>query len=534
MPPAPPPAFSADHPPRTHAHTLLAIDQGTTCTTALLTDLQRVTLATASREFPQLFPQPGWVEHDLREIWQSVLQVIAAVTHERPPGEAIAALGIANQRETLCFWNRKTGEPLRPAIVWQDRRTAPECEALRAQGLEPWFQAKTGLVLDPYFSGTKLAWGLKHCPAVQAALRAGQLAVGTIDCYLLFMLSGRQVYATEPSNASRTLCFDLTQKRFSKELCETLGIPLEILPEIRPSLGFFAHTQGVPGLADGIAITALLGDQQAALIGQGCVRPGNLKCTYGTGSFMLLNTGTELLKSQNRLLSTVAWSEGSLGGNGADTYYYALEGSAFVAGAAIQWLRDGLAIIDHAEEVETLALQVASSEGVSFVPAMTGLGAPYWNPHCTALFTGITRGTKRGHLARAVLEGIALQNCDLLTAMQADWGQEVREIFIDGGVSRNELLMQFQADVLGIPLIRPQLVEATCAGAIMAAGVGAGIWRKFADIPPIPTYSLPTTVATTENTQAPRVFPVRWSETQRKERQALWRKAVAQVLCGSH
>jgi glycerol kinase len=454
---------------------ILAIDQGTTGTTALLmdTDLNRV--AEANVDFEQHFPKPGWVEHDLEEIWSAVTQTVREVTKHVDPRK-ILALGITNQRETICFWDRKTNEPIARAIVWQDRRTADICEQLRAKGTEPFFQDNTGLLVDPYFSGTKIGWALKNWGHVQAAHKAGRLAVGTIDSYLIARLSGGAVHATEPSNASRTLCFHLTQHKWDADLCATLGVPTDIFPEVMPSTGTFALTRGFASLPDGIPITGVLGDQQSALMGQACLKEGTAKCTYGTGAFMLMNTGRKPFKSRHRLVTTVAWAlaDGS--------YTYALEGSAFIAGAAVQWVRDGLQFIRDASEIEPLAASVPSSEGVVFVPALAGLGAPYWDPNATGMFTGITRGTTRAHMARAVLEGIAFQNAEILTAMQKDSGKPLECLNVDGGASANNLLMQFQADVLGTKLARPKYLETTSLGAVFAAGLGAGIWTELSDI----------------------------------------------------
>lgn len=451
---------------------LLAIDQGTTGSTALLMDKNLNAVAEASEDFTQRFPQPGWVEHDLNDIWSSVLTTVKNVTQGVDP-KKIAAIGITNQRETLCFWERSTGSPLAPAIVWQDRRTATHCESLRARGLEPLFQEKTGLLLDPYFSGTKLAWALQNWSDLTRAHQAKKLCVGTIDSYLIARLSGGLAHVTEPSNASRTLLFNLRSKSWDPELCQILNVPLEILPEVKPSAGLFAKTKGLSVLPDDIPITGVLGDQQAALMGQACLAEGQAKCTYGTGAFLLMNSGSKPVTSKHRLLTTIAWDLGKQGTT------YALEGSAFIAGAAVQWLRDGLKLIKSASEIESLALSVPSTDGVVFVPALTGLGAPYWNPHATGMFTGITRGTTAGHFARAVLEGIAFQNADLLSAMQKDLGKPLALLKVDGGASANNLLMQFQADVLATPLMRPRFLETTSLGALFAAGLGGGVFTTL-------------------------------------------------------
>jgi len=454
---------------------ILAIDQGTTGTTALLMDLDLNRVAEANVDFEQHFPAPGWVEHDLGDIWATVLQTVREVT-KHVDVRKIVSIGITNQRETLCFWDRKTNEPLARAIVWQDRRTAEFCALLRAKGTEPFFQESTGLLIDPYFSGTKAAWALQNWGDVKSAHKAGRLAAGTIDSYLISRLSGGAVHATEPSNASRTLCFHLTKHRWDPDLCSALGVPTDIWPEVRPSVGTFALTRGLEGLPDGIPITGVLGDQQSPLLGQSCVEEGSAKCTYGTGAFLLLNTGRKPARSRHRLLTTVAWALSE------DNYTYALEGSAFIAGAAVQWVRDGLQLIQDSSEIEALAASVPSSEGVVFVPALTGLGAPYWDPTATGMMTGITRGTSRAHIARAVLEGIAFQNADILAAMQKDLGKPLASLNVDGGASANNLLMQFQADILGVELRRPKYLETTSLGAVFAAGLGAGIWTDLIDI----------------------------------------------------
>lgn len=488
---------------------ILAIDQGTTGTTALLMDRNLTRVAEAAVDFEQHFPAPGWVEHDLNDIWATVLTTIREVTKDIDT-RRIAAIGITNQRETLCFWDRKTAEPIARAIVWQDRRTAELCEQLRAKGTERFFQENTGLLIDPYFSGTKAAWAFKNWGDVKAAYKEGRLAAGTIDSFLMARFSGGSVHVTEPSNASRTLCFNLTKHIWDPELTNSLGVPTDIWPEVRPSVGTFALTRGCAGLPDGIPITGVLGDQQAALMGQACVKEGMAKCTYGTGTFMLMNTGRRPAKSRHRLLSTVAWALSE------NDYTYALEGSAFIAGAAVQWLRDGLKIIHDSAEVETLAATVSSSDGVVFVPALTGLGAPYWDPNATGLFTGLTRGTTHAHLARAVLEGIAFQNADILNAMQKDLGRPMAQLNVDGGASANNLLMQFQADVLGVKLRRPKYIETTSLGAVFAAGLGAGLWTDLGEI---------------ERTWKPdREFDPSMPEKQREEALSLWHNAVARTL----
>ncbi|MBC7692197.1 MAG: glycerol kinase GlpK [Methylotenera sp.] len=487
---------------------ILAIDQGTTGTTALLMDSDLNRVAEASVDFEQHFPRPGWVEHDLEDIWTTVLQTVREVTKHVDPRK-IACIGITNQRETICFWDRSTGKPLAHAIVWQDRRTAEMCEKLREKGTEPFFQERTGLLIDPYFSGTKAAWAIQNWGDVKTAHKEGRLAAGTIDSFLIARLSGNTVHVTEPSNASRTLGFHLTKHIWDPELNSALGVPIDIWPEIRPSTGTFALTRGFPGLPDGIPITGVLGDQQSALLGQACVKEGSAKCTYGTGAFLLMNTGRTPAKSRHRLVSTVAWALSE------DNYTYALEGSTFIAGAAVQWVRDGLKMIQSAGEIEALAASVPDSDGVTFVPALTGLGAPHWNPDATGMFTGLTRGTNQGHLARAVLEGIGFQIADILIAMQKDLGKPITQLNVDGGASGNDLLMQFQADILGVTLSRPKYLESTSLGAVFAAGLGAGMWTDLTDI---------------ERTwKKDRSFDPSFTPQQRQEHMARWHKAVARA-----
>jgi len=454
---------------------ILAIDQGTTGSTALVLDEQLQTRGRADCDFPQHFPAPGLVEHDLAELWLSVLQAIPrALAQAGIDARQLAAIGLTNQRETTVLWHRHSGEPVHRAIVWQDRRTAAACAALQATGHGPRVRALTGLPIDPYFCATKLRWLLDHLDLHQHAER-GELQFGTIDSFLLHRLTGGKVHATEPSNASRTLLFDLHRLDWSDELCRLFGIPRALLPEVRPSAGLFGHTRGVPGLPDGIPITGIAGDQQAALFGQACHQPGMAKCTYGTGCFLLRQTGPTPVASAHGLVTTVAWQlPGAVS--------YALEGSAFIAGAAVQWLCEGLGLFANPQELEQQAASVASSEGVSFVPALTGLGAPHWRPEARGLLHGLTRGTTRAHIARAALEGIALQNLDLLLAMDRDTGSPLRELRVDGGAAANNLLLQFQADVLGLTIHRPQQLEATAFGAACLAGLGAGLFADLAGV----------------------------------------------------
>lgn len=467
---------------------ILAIDQGTTGSKAMIVEAKAgqalKVLGEKTINFEQHYPQPGWVEHDCEEIWASVnsaiadaLAAAAKATKLKPDAAAksIAAIGITNQRETVCFWDRETGQPLTRAIVWQDRRTAEICDELKKKGLENFVQETTGLLLDPYFSGTKVAWALKNVEAVKAAAQKGRLAVGTIDSFLLNRLTAGAVHATEPSNASRTLAMNLKTQTWDSKLCSALSVPTDIWPLVKPSVGVFGHTSKVPGLPDGIPITGVLGDQQSALLGQACLREGEAKCTYGTGAFLLLNTGRTAVPSRNRLLTTIAWKIGN-------ETTYALEGSAFIAGAAVQFARDALGLVKKSSDIEALAKTVPASDGVTFVPALTGLGAPYWNPNATGMLTGLTRGTKPGHIARAVLEGIAFQNVDLLLAMQKDLGKPLARLNVDGGACANDLLMQTQADLLGVDLHRPEIRETTSLGAVFAAGLGAGIFSDLNQI----------------------------------------------------
>lgn len=452
---------------------VLAIDQGTTGTTALILDETGRTLARVNREFPQHFPQPGWVEHDPEEIWASVEAACAhAVADAGIPKSDIALVGITNQRETTLLWERGSGRPLARAIVWQDRRTAPLCAALRDAGHEARVRDVTGLVLDPYFAGTKARWLLDHVGQARERAERGDLCLGTVDSYLVYRLCGggeRAPHVTDVTNASRTLLMDLRTRAWSEEMAALLDVPLAILPEIRPSAGTFGHTRGFSAVPDGTLIAGVAGDQHAALFGQGCFATGDVKCTYGTGAFVLVNTGSEPRASRAGLLSTLAWQLG-------DEVRYALEGSCFVAGAAVQWLRDGLGIIGNSAEVEALAASVASSDGVVFVPALSGLGAPHWDPEARGLVAGLTRGSTRAHLARATLEAIAFQVDELLRAMGQDLGTPLGRLRVDGGAAANSLLMQIQADISGISVDRPSDLESTGRGAAMLAGVGGGLF----------------------------------------------------------
>jgi glycerol kinase len=454
---------------------VIAIDQGTTGTTVLVLDEGLAVRGRGYQEFRQIYPTPGWVEHDPEDIWASVTSALRQALAGIEPS-SIAAIGITNQRETSVLWDRRTGKAVHNAIVWQDRRTADRCAELRAGGHEARVKQLTGLTLDPYFSGTKVAWMLSNISELASPARAGQLAFGTIDSYLLWRLTGGAVHATDVTNASRTLLFDLNQLAWSDELLELLGIPRAILPTVVASSGTAGATAGVPGVPDGIPIAGLAGDQQSALFGQACFTPGDAKCTYGTGAFILMNTGDRPVASKSGLLTTVAWKLGT------GELRYALEGSAFIAGAAVQWLRDGLHFFSSAAEIESLALSVPDSGGVIVVPAFAGLGAPHWRPDARGSITGLTRGTTRAHVARATLEGIALQNVDILRAMERDSGRPLTTLKVDGGAAANNLLMQFQSDVLGVEIARPALVETTALGAAFLAGLGTGVWRDQAQV----------------------------------------------------
>jgi glycerol kinase len=455
---------------------VLAIDQGTTGTTVLVLDRRLAVRARVNEEIPQHFPKPGWVEHDLEEIWASVLSTIRkALRVAEIRGVDVAAIGITNQRETTGLWHRETGKPAARAIVWQDRRTADDCQALREKGLEPMFRERTGLLLDPYFSGTKLRWLLEHVKGAAARAERGELAFGTIDSFLVHRLTGGAVHVTDVSNASRTLLLDLASMEWHPELLSLLEIPRAVLPAVKGSSEVYGTTKGLRVLPDGIPISGMAGDQQAALFGQACFEPGEAKCTYGTGAFLLMNVGPSPVTSKAGLISTVAWR---LDGEKA----YALEGSAFIAGAAVQWLRDGLGLIGTAPEIEDLARSVKDTNGVVFVPALAGLGAPHWRPHARGLLCGIDRGTTAGHIARAVLEGIAFQIHELALAMEADTGRAIPEFKVDGGASANDLLLQFQADLLGCEVIRPKMTETTAFGAAFLAGLATGVWETKDEI----------------------------------------------------
>ena len=452
---------------------ILALDQGTSSSRAVIVDAQGSIIAVAQRELPQLYPQPGWVEQDPEAIWSSqVAAVRAAMEQAGLTAKDIAAVGITNQRETTILWDRTTGQPVFNAIVWQDRRTADFCGSLQAQGLEPRFQQRTGLILDAYFSASKIRWVLDNVSGARAKAAAGQLAFGTVDSWLIWKLTSGHSHITDVTNASRTLVFNIHTLDWDDELLGIFGIPRSMMPTVVASSGACAE---LTTLLPGLKVCGIAGDQQAALFGQMCLRPGMVKNTYGTGCFMLMQTGTKPVASQSRLLTTIAWQ---IGGRTE----YALEGSVFIGGAAVQWLRDGLGIITSSAEVEALAASVPDNGGVYFVPALSGLGAPNWDPHARGLIAGLTRGTTRGHIARATLEGIALQVTDLLTAMQKDSGITIPELRVDGGASANALLMQMQADLLGVPVVRSSTPESTVLGAAFLAGLGSGYWASLGDL----------------------------------------------------
>ncbi|MEO0438214.1 MAG: glycerol kinase GlpK [Pseudomonadota bacterium] len=490
---------------------VLSVDQGTTGSTVALVDERGLLRASSNVEFAQLFPQPGWVEHDPQAIWASVEKALASVLRKKlcKPGD-IAAIGITNQRETSVLWDKDSGESPCNAIVWQCRRTADFCAVLKGQGVEQEVRRRSGLLLDPYFSASKYRWMLKNVPAAKRLLRAGKLAAGTVDSYLLWRLTGGAIHGTDISNASRTSLMNLKRCAWDSQLLNLFEVPEAILPEIRPSSGVLGYTQGVRGLPDGIPIAGIAGDQQAALFGQTAFAAGDAKCTYGTGSFILMNTGETPIHSKSGLLTTVAWQlEG-------EATVYALEGGAFVCGAAVQWLRDGLKLIRKAPEIEALAASVDDHGGVEFVPALTGMGAPYWAPDARGLITGLTRGSERGHIARATLDAMALQNVDILASMERELGKRMKPLRVDGGAAANNLLMQIQADYLGRKIVRPKMIETTVAGASYLAGLGVGLWASKRELKGI--------------WQRDREFAVSLSAGKRRKRLNSWSKAVERAL----
>lgn len=490
---------------------ILAIDQGTTSSRAILFNHAGQIHGVAQQEYPQIFPQPGWIEHDANAIWNAQLAVARQVLKEQHVRTAdIAAIGITNQRETTVLWDRKSGEPLANAIVWQDRRTAELCDQLRADGKAALFQQKTGLVLDSYFSGTKLKWLLDHTPGARVRAERGELAFGTIDSWLVFKLSG--VHVTDTSNASRTLLFNIYTKEWDDELLALLDIPHSLLPSVVASSGVVSHSYAsLFGTA--IPIAGIAGDQQAATFGQACHKVGMAKNTYGTGCFMLLNTGEQAVASTHNLLTTIGWTISDVPHAHTD---YMLEGSVFMGGATIQWLRDGLGIIQRSADVEALAGSVADSGGVVFVPAFSGLGAPYWDPYARGTIIGMTRGSNKAHIARAALESIAYQSVEVLEAMQKDARIALHELRVDGGAARNDLLMQFQADILDVPVIRPVITETTALGAAYLAGLAVSFWASKEEI--------------AAQWQMDKRFEPNMGADERAQRLHIWRRAVQRAL----
>ena len=454
---------------------ILALDQGTSSSRAIVFDHEGKIRSTAQMEFTQYFPKPGWVEHNPMEIWSSEAGVIAeAISKVGIGGLDIAAIGITNQRETTIVWDAETGQPVYNAIVWQDRRTSEYCDFLKSQGLVDKIREKTGLIIDAYFSGTKIRWILENVPGAREKADAGRLRFGTVDTWLVWQLTRGEVHVTDVSNASRTMLFNIHELQWDRELLDLFGIPASMLPEVRSSSEVYGHTKTTI-FAHEVPIAGIAGDQQAALFGQLCTDPGSVKNTYGTGCFLLMNTGKKPILSKNNLLTTVAWKIG-------DTVNYALEGSIFVGGSVVQWLRDGLGIIRSSAEVEALASSVPDNGGVYFVPALTGMGAPYWDQYAHGTICGLTRGTTAAHIARAALEGIAFQTMDIVEAMSRDAGVRLAELKVDGGASRNNLMMQFQADILGTSVIRPEVTETTAMGACYLAGLAVGYWGSLDEI----------------------------------------------------
>jgi glycerol kinase len=454
---------------------ILALDQGTSSSRAIVFDQNGQTKAVSQKEFTQIFPKPGWVEHNPMEIWSSQASVIAeAITSIDINGLNIAAIGITNQRETTIVWDAETGEPVYNAIVWQDRRTSEYCDSLKRDGRTDLIRSKTGLIIDAYFSATKIRWILENVPGARQKAEEGRLRFGTVDTWLIWMLTRGEVHVTDVSNASRTMLFNIHSLEWDKELLELMNIPASMMPQVKSSSEVYGYTKTTL-FAHEVPIAGIAGDQQAALFGQMCTEPGSVKNTYGTGCFLLMNSGERPIMSQNNLLTTIAWKIG-------DTVNYALEGSIFVAGSVVQWLRDGLGIIKSSSEVEALAASVPDNGGVYFVPALTGLGAPHWDQYAQGSIYGLSRGSTAAHIARAALEGIAFQTMDIVNAMQKDAGVTLKELKVDGGASRNNLLMQFQADVLGTSVIRPTVTETTALGAAYLAGLAVGYWESIEHI----------------------------------------------------
>lgn len=484
---------------------ILSLDQGTTSSRAILFDHSGTVRGVAQEEFTQHFPEPGLVEHDANEIWETQVRVARQVLEDTGTSPAtVVAIGITNQRETTLLWDRATGEPIARAIVWQDRRTASFCQDLNDHGKGPWIQERTGLVIDAYFSSSKIRWLLDHIPRARERAEAGDLCFGTIDSWLIFKLTGGRCHVTDPSNASRTLLYNINTCAWDDDLLDLFQIPQSLLPEVRSSSEVYGETDlNLFGRA--LPIAGIGGDQQAALFGQACHAPGQAKNTYGTGCFMLMHTGSEPVQSKNHLLTTIAWNVGS-------QTEYALEGSVFVAGAAVQWLRDQLGFVQSAPEIEALAAEVEDNGGVYLVPAFAGLGAPHWDPYARGALVGMTRGSNRAHIARATLESIAYQTHDVLSAMEADSGITLTELRVDGGASLNDLLMQFQADLLGVPVVRPAVSETTALGAAYLAGLAVGYWKQREDI--------------AANWQEAKRFEPQMPQDERDKLLSGWRKAV--------
>lgn len=495
---------------RLNRKVIMALDQGTTSTRAILFDQNGGIAGVAQREFPQYFPNPGWVEHDAMEIWQSVIEVMGEVlqsSHHLP--EDLAGIGITNQRETAVVWDKRTGQPIYRAVVWQSRQTSDICERLNAEGYDDLVRSKTGLLIDPYFSGTKIRWILDHVAGAQELAEQGHLLFGTIDTWLIWRLSGGQVHVTDYSNASRTMLYNIYEQRWDPELLRMLNIPVAMLPEVRPSSEVYAHTTEKGPLDRAIPIASAAGDQQSALFGQLCFESGMAKNTYGTGCFMLMNTGNQAVRSKSGLLTTLAWG---LDGR----VEYALEGSIFVAGSAVQWLRDGLQMLRTAGESEAYASQVESTDGVYVVPAFVGLGTPYWDSEVRGAIFGLTRGTEKEHLVRATLESIAYQTKDVLASMEADSGIQLKSLRVDGGAAMNHFLMQFQSDILGVPVERPSINETTALGAAYLAGLAVGFWEGLDDL--------------AKRRQVGRIFTPSMSEDSRAHLYRGWQKAVQAAI----
>ena len=488
---------------------ILALDQGTSSSRAIVFDQKGTPCAVAQKEFRQIFPQSGWVEHDPHEIWSSQASVIAeAITMMDINGLNLAGIGITNQRETTIVWDSETEEPIYNAIVWQDRRTSDYCDELKNQGLTDTIRQKTGLIIDAYFSATKIKWILDNVPGARKRAERGKLMFGTVDTWLIWRLTRGEIHVTDVSNASRTMLFNINTLDWDQELLDLFGIPRSMMPEVKSSSEIYGHTKTTI-FAHKVPISGIAGDQQAALFGQMCTEPGMVKNTYGTGCFLLMNSGEKPILSKNNLITTIAWKIG-------DKVNYALEGSIFVGGSVVQWLRDGLGVINSSSEVEELASRVPDTNGVYFVPALTGLGAPWWDQYARGTIVGISRGTNTAHIARAALEGIAYQTMDITAAMSRDAGIPLKELKVDGGASRNNLLMQFQADILGTRVIRPQVVETTAMGAAYLAGLAVGYWSSIDDI--------------RKQWQIDRIFEPSWEQEKIDEAKAHWADAVKRTL----